>query len=110
MDKNEILMKNYAGELGTFIGELHEKNRIDKKLFSEYVNSIKIIAKEHCNRKQLDRKLTYIIFFTYSYFLKRAFWNASDSDLSKIIGVTDVEINDYIEEISSVVESYIICE
>ncbi|SHK10968.1 Imm41 family immunity protein [Tepidibacter formicigenes] len=105
----QILFNNYKGKNDSFIYYLHEKNIFNENSFIEYCKAIIKITEENFkryNHKNIDRKISKMINYTYGYILKSFINHLNKNDLYKMSNYPVKNLYGYISILDTVINAY----
>ncbi|GIP21037.1 Imm41 family immunity protein [Paenibacillus sp. J22TS3] len=103
----QILINNFKCLEGSFIYGLHENAHFDVSAFWDYYNSLVFITKETKENRDLDRKTTDMVCYTYSYIMRSLVWNFCPDDLYSISNLPADDLNLYVERLEIAFMGYI---
>ena len=109
IDYKDIIKRNYHGEDGTFLGELHESAIFEKQLYDELCEAIKKYTEETKESiYKIDREYSWYITFICFHFLIKQSAHFNPAGGYKIKNITDEFLIDETWEIEAIVEEYFV--
>lgn len=101
-----IVERNYKGEEGSFIFELHENSCFDEVLFKELLKALYEIVNKSKERT-LEREVVIQISKIQSYVLSSIIYHHHKNDLYKIKNYQEDKISSFIETLNIMIECYL---